>query len=101
MLNKQILNAALLLKELKNNPGIKLREFSENYKLSKTFMEQTGRRLVKAKIIKSQRGPGGGYTLNREVVTLAELLKIFKTIKSKDPLVLKAMIAMNNINVLE
>jgi DNA-binding IscR family transcriptional regulator len=101
MINKQILNAANLLKELKANPGMKLTDYCVDNELSKHFLEQIGRKLVHAKLILSRRGPGGGYTLNREKVTLAELVLVFKTVNSKEPLIKKAMTALAEINVLD
>lgn len=102
MVSQQVLNASTLLRALKSDPGMKLREFCASKKLSKHFMEQIGRRLVQSKIILSKRGPGGGYVLNREEVSVAELVKLFKTVKStKDPLVVKTMNALSEINVLE
>lgn len=102
MINQQVLNATTLLRALKDEPGIKLKDFCDSKKLSKHFMEQIGRKLVQSKIIISRRGPGGGYILNRKEVSLSELVKLFKTIKStKDPLVVKTMNALNEINVLE
>lgn len=100
MLTKQVLNAAMLLCELKDNPGIKLIDFCDDKKLSKHFMEQIGRRLVEAKIIISKRGPGGGYILNRKKVSLAELIKLYKENIADDPLVEEALAALEEINVL-
>jgi len=100
MITKQVINATALLKELKTNPGVKLKDFCLKSNISKPLMEQIGRKLVAEKIILSKRGPGGGYTLAREEVTLSALVKIFKTIRSKEDLVVKAMAALETINVL-
>lgn len=100
MITKQVLLAADLLNELKTNPGSKMIDFCDENNLSKAFMEQIGRKLVAAKIIHSKRGPGGGYTLYRDVVSLSELVKVYQSYSLDNPLSLKAMEALENINVI-
>lgn len=102
MLNLATQHAATLLVTLKQKPGIKLHEFCKETGLSKPFMEQIGLRLVRAKIIRSNRGPGGGYVLEKEVVTLADLVKVFsgKTKDTSDELNQKAYQALNTITVI-
>lgn len=101
MFNTQILNAAVLLKELKGKNDLKLKVFCAERALSQHYMEQIGRRLVIAKLIKSRKGPGGGYRLAKEEISLADLVRTFKPLKTKDPLTTKALKALAEINVLD
>ena len=83
MINKTVENAAMLLTELKANPGMKLKAFCASKKLSLHFMEQIGRKLRVAGVITTKHGPGGGYSLKKEQVKLSDLLNIFMTKKAK------------------
>lgn len=48
------------------NRPISLSEISERQQISLSYLEQLFARLRKAGLVKSARGPGGGYTLARE-----------------------------------
>lgn len=65
-LTSKLQNAVLLLKELDTVEPKRLADIAEKYKLSSNFLEQIGRKLRAKGIIKSQRGPGGGYILNAQ-----------------------------------
>jgi Rrf2 family iron-sulfur cluster assembly transcriptional regulator len=84
MITTAVQNAATLLTELKNNPGMKLKDFCIKTELSKPFMEQIGLKLVRAGILHSNRGPGGGYSLKKDSITLADLMEVFDS-KTKTP----------------
>ena len=49
-----------------SNRPISLSEISERQQISLSYLEQLFARLRKAGLVKSARGPGGGYTLARE-----------------------------------
>lgn len=102
MINLATQHAATLLTTLKAKPGIKLHEFCTQTGVSKAFMEQIGLRLVRAQILRSNRGPGGGYVLAKETVTLADLVQVFtgKTKDTSDELNQKALSALNTITVI-
>ena len=46
-----------------NGKPVRLQEISERQKISLHYLEQLFRRLRKGNVVKSVRGPGGGYCL--------------------------------------
>ena len=48
-----------------NGRAVRLQEISERQKISIHYLEQLFRRLRKGSVVKSVRGPGGGYVLAR------------------------------------
>ena len=60
----------------KNMP-IKLSEISQRQSISLSYLEQLFAKLRKASLVKSVRGPGGGYLLNvnAEEVTLTQIIE--------------------------
>ncbi len=48
-----------------NGRPVRLQEISERQKISLHYLEQLFRRLRKGLVVKSVRGPGGGYVLSR------------------------------------
>lgn len=48
-----------------NGKPVRLQEISERQKISLHYLEQLFRRLRKGNVVKSVRGPGGGYLLAR------------------------------------
>ena len=46
---------------------VRLQEISDRQKISLHYLEQLFRRLRKGSVVKSVRGPGGGYVLAREM----------------------------------
>ena len=48
-----------------NGRPVRLQEISERQKISLHYLEQLFRRLRKGSVVKSVRGPGGGYVLAR------------------------------------
>ncbi|MBC7386036.1 MAG: Rrf2 family transcriptional regulator [Cryobacterium sp.] len=48
-----------------NGRPVRLQEISERQKISLHYLEQLFRRLRKGSVVKSVRGPGGGYVLSR------------------------------------
>ncbi|RLG13057.1 transcriptional regulator [Candidatus Pacearchaeota archaeon] len=57
--------------------GITLEEISINQKISRVYLAQILNRLRQARLIKSSRGPGGGYILrkNPEEISLYDILE--------------------------
>jgi Rrf2 family iron-sulfur cluster assembly transcriptional regulator len=49
-----------------NNGPVKLAEISERQGISLSYLEQLFTRLRKKGLVKSTRGPGGGYSLSRQ-----------------------------------
>lgn len=71
------LRATLALAEMgKNGEMISINSLSEAEEISSIFLEQIFFKLKKADIVKSSRGPGGGFALNRplESITVREIL---------------------------
>lgn len=54
----------------------RLQEISERQKISLHYLEQLFRRLRKGSVVKSVRGPGGGYVLSRSMdeISIKEIL---------------------------
>jgi Rrf2 family iron-sulfur cluster assembly transcriptional regulator len=50
---------------------VRLQEISERQKISLHYLEQLFRRLRKGNVVKSVRGPGGGYLLARSMDDIA------------------------------
>jgi len=50
-----------------NGRPVRLQEISERQKISLHYLEQLFRRLRKGSVVKSVRGPGGGYVLSRSM----------------------------------
>ncbi len=50
-----------------NGRPVRLQEISERQKISLHYLEQLFRRLRKGEVVKSVRGPGGGYILYRSM----------------------------------
>ena len=54
-----------------NGKPVRLQEISERQKISLHYLEQLFRRLRKGSVVKSVRGPGGGYLLARSMDDIA------------------------------
>lgn len=66
-----------------NGKPVRLQEISERQKISLHYLEQLFRRLRKGSLVKSVRGPGGGYLLARsmdEIVIKDVLLSVGENI---------------------
>ncbi len=103
MINQSIINAAYLLRALKEKPGTKLKAFSQEMELSLQYMEQIGRKLLKADIISSKRGPGGGYSLKKEKISILDLVLIFtdeKKVLAKNDYSIAIVKALHSIPVI-
>lgn len=59
-----------------NGRPVRLQEISERQKISLHYLEQLFRRLRKGSVVKSVRGPGGGYVLSRSMddITVKDVL---------------------------
>src|SRR6185369_6913607 len=59
-----------------NGRPVRLQEISERQKISLHYLEQLFRRLRKGTVVKSVRGPGGGYVLSRPMdeISIKEVL---------------------------
>jgi Rrf2 family iron-sulfur cluster assembly transcriptional regulator len=71
------LRAALALADMsKNGEMVSINSLSEAEDISSIFLEQIFFKLKKAKIVKSVRGPGGGFSFDRPLdsITVQEIL---------------------------
>lgn len=59
-----------------NGKPVRLQEISERQNISLHYLEQLFRRLRKGSVVKSVRGPGGGYVLSRTMdeISVREVL---------------------------
>ena len=59
-----------------NGRPVRLQEISERQSISLHYLEQLFRRLRKGTVVKSVRGPGGGYVLSRAMdeITVKDIL---------------------------
>jgi len=72
------LRAVLILANSPPNQTLQIQELSETSGVSVKFLEQILLALKKGGILRSRRGVGGGYQLNRQArsVTLAEIIRL-------------------------
>jgi Rrf2 family protein len=79
ILNVSVQYAIIIIKALKHEskallPGYKI---SKDYDLSNAFVDQILRKLKAAGIVKSSRGPGGGYKIVKDV-TVYDLINLLQ-----------------------
>jgi Rrf2 family iron-sulfur cluster assembly transcriptional regulator len=72
-LNESERNAITILKELNHTTPVKLDEVVQKFKLSGHFAYQIARKLRNAGLVKTVRGPGGGFCLNKENITVLDV----------------------------
>ncbi len=60
--------------------NLTIKEISRKQSVSIAYLEQLLNRLRKAKLIKSQKGPGGGYILSKkpEEISIGTILKVLE-----------------------
>lgn len=73
-----------LARNYKQGPLI-LKEVAKREKVSKKYLEQIVIKLIKANLIKSIRGPKGGYGLNKQPEKI-RVLDIYKVLEEKSSL---------------
>lgn len=63
------------------NQQVRAQELAERYELSQNHMVRVLHALTKAKIVKSARGPGGGFTFcaNANRLTVYDIICLFET----------------------
>jgi Rrf2 family transcriptional regulator, iron-sulfur cluster assembly transcription factor len=69
--------AVIEIADNKNNQPVSLLTISKKQEISLSYLEQIFSHLKKSAIVKSIKGPGGGYVLgkNRNEITIAEIIK--------------------------
>lgn len=69
--------AVIEIADDKSNKAVSLLTISQRQNISLSYLEQIFASLRKSGIVKSIKGPGGGYILgkNREEITVAEIIK--------------------------
>ena len=65
-----------------NEKPVSLTEISLRQNISLSYLEQIFNDLKKAELVKSQKGPGGGYILNKQTEEI-KILDIFNAIDEK------------------
>lgn len=103
-INQAVIYAATVIDELQANETKTLTEISKKHSFSEMFLQQVARKLKLAGILGSVRGPGGGYYLKREQITLLELMTIYterrKGQRTYSKLENKLREALNGISIL-
>ena len=73
-ISKKSIIAASIVRYLKKTNKATEREIADHLGISCPYFHQTVKFLVKAGIVKSERGNNGGYTLNKDNVTYKDVV---------------------------
>lgn len=76
MITAKVQYALVLLKEIRDKADgrpIKLKDVAKAHELDLNFLEQVARNLRLANVLRSVRGPGGGYVTGRELAGMSLL----------------------------
>jgi Rrf2 family iron-sulfur cluster assembly transcriptional regulator len=92
MITAKVQYALVLLNELKNKEDgrpVKLKLVAQKHGLDLSFLEQIARSLRMHGVLRSVRGPGGGYIALRELkgMTLLEVMDAVEAAKQLKPAV--------------
>ena len=71
--------AMIDLARLGKGSPVKLSDLAKRQKLSNSYLEMLFAKLKRAGLVKSFRGPGGGYELPSLDITVAQIVKAVKT----------------------
>lgn len=83
LLNASVQYAVIILTELKGKVDpVRAYEIVKKHNISAAFVDQLCRKLRDAGWIKSMRGPGGGYSLVKEDISLLEVMDLLSEWKS-------------------
>ena len=76
-ITKKFIYAFNILEQLKNAKCVTAHSIAENCQLSKNFVTIIMRDLKKSGILKSKKGPGGGYSLAKDLeqITIGDVFK--------------------------
>ena len=77
MLNAKMQYAIILINELRrkeyiNNPA-NLKDIAKDCELKLEFLEKIAGQLKRKNLLRATRGPGGGYNISSEYVTIGDL----------------------------
>lgn len=67
--------AASVFSQMYTGQPVTIREISEKSGLSDSYLEQIFRHFRNAEIVSSIRGPGGGYHLKKQDLTVSDVVK--------------------------
>ncbi|OFW80572.1 MAG: hypothetical protein A2887_04290 [Alphaproteobacteria bacterium RIFCSPLOWO2_01_FULL_40_26] len=67
--------AVIEIAEDKNKQPVSLSTISKRQKISLSYLEQIFAHLKKSGIVQSIKGPGGGYVLQNQNITIAQIIK--------------------------
>lgn len=67
--------AVAVLTEIYGGAPVSIATISKNSKLSISYLEQIFKKLRHGKLVTSHRGPGGGYSLNRDDISVSEVIR--------------------------
>lgn len=85
LLNSATQYAITIITEMRGKQEpVRAYEIVKKHDLSPSFVDQICRKLRDAGIIKSLRGPGGGYILAKEQVTVLELMDLLSVTQTRD-----------------
>jgi Rrf2 family protein len=113
MITAKVQYALILLKEIKEQPDgrpVKVKDVAKKHAIDKSFLESVARSLRINQVIRSVRGPGGGYLATQELseISLLEVMAAVKAaktlkmaVKSESGLAFLSSIENKLINALE
>jgi Rrf2 family iron-sulfur cluster assembly transcriptional regulator len=84
MVTAKVQYALVLLREIRDQADgrpVKLKIIAQKHQLDLNFLEQIARSLRIHNVLRSVRGPGGGYIANRELVGM-NLLEIMDAVEA-------------------
>ncbi|HDX4047725.1 TPA: Rrf2 family transcriptional regulator [Enterobacter soli] len=67
--------AVAVLTEIYGGAPVSIATISKKSKLSISYLEQIFKKLRNGKLVTSHRGPGGGYSLNRDDISVSEVIR--------------------------
>lgn len=75
-LTKKVQNGLLFVMYALRGGTVKIEDAAANLNLDKSFLSQVANKLKQAGVMKSKMGPGGGYTVVDDEVSVGQIIKV-------------------------